>query len=417
MEKRYSSYWKTKLVVISLVLIHFACPLIATGQHDFVNEYLLSALEDSRVTRRSDERSYLENNSMKPSWIREAEIRMRTSRYNNPFDDYRFRISPANPWEIKANKSYQNQLAEVTGISYDIAVSKATKSRYLNLIQSYFLEMRSNFTAEELKLKKLRSEQLFNIKNQISTDDLLNTESDISHLEIENAELALKLMEINHVINQSVKSTVNWQNWQMISPESISNFILTHDTSVTKNLYKELASQEMDLEKKLYQINKTEAFSNIGFLQADMDLNQGDDFSDHLGFQVGVSLPIINRDKADLSRDRFDMIEKQSDTDFTKKAIDEEVSIIMKRIQSLYKMYQLVDEKIKRSEMMSASLTNTHNEFTLYKHKAYQLELQSKQLEIHESILQSYIDYLDIQGMLVAVPVINYLSQDLTEVR
>ncbi|MEQ8470740.1 MAG: hypothetical protein RIC35_06120 [Marinoscillum sp.] len=418
MERKYSSYWKIKSFILLIMILQTFHPQVAFGQNEaFINEYLLGATEDARVIQRQEESQFLENDPIKSSWIRETEIRMRTNQDRNSFDDYRFRLTPSNPWEVRANKAYHNQLSETTNISYQVALSKSLRNRYLNLTESYFLTKKSEILDRKIDLKTVRSEQMLNFTSKLDGDNLLEIESDLSNLEIEKAELDIKLLEVDHNITKYIKSSITWSNKALIDPPYIASLIVSNDTSITRNIYKELVTRELDLENSMYKVSKAKAFSNIGFLQADMDFDQGDSFDDHLGFQVGVTIPIVNKDKADLARDRFELIEKKNEAQRSKTEVDQEVEILLKRIQSLIKMYDLLEEKLDRSEQMVESMTEDPGESTLFKHRNYQLNLVLKKLDIHERLIKSYIDYLDIHGLLVAEPMVNYLSNDLSVIR
>ncbi len=387
--------------------------LYASAQNSFVNEHLMSAQNDSRLTRYAEELSFLEQDQIKTSWIREVEVRGRSDHFSEQLSEYRLRLSPSNPWEVKANKEYSKQLQQTTQINYQLALARVLKDRYEQLIESYFVDSRTQLLSQLLTIREVQNAQILEGTNGLNAEALLEAESEISDLEIDLAESKLELIETNQIIQNTTQSTVDWSAWLMIQPEQIMAFLDGRDTSNYTNPYIRSSEEKLALEEQMLTISKREAFSNIGFIQADMDLDQGNTLNDHLGFQVGISLPIVNRDKADLARNRFKLIEKRNDNSRLTEIMAQEIESQKNQIKALYELHRLIDSKINRAEDLAQNISTSANSNTIFKYRRYKLDLTWKSLDTHERLLSAFLDYLELEGLLAQRPLINFLSNNL----
>ncbi|WP_258101493.1 hypothetical protein [Marinoscillum pacificum] len=385
-------------------------------QGTFVDDFLNGSYEALKVKLYEQELTFLDDDPIKSSWIREVEIRAKAKHYNETIDDYRFRVSPTNPWEIKANKSYQSQLKEVSEINYSLAISKELKKRYLILITSYYQYQKLQLIDEELQVKKLTVDTDISTGKNLDPVDLIEIESRISELEIKRTTLELDHLDAIIPIQNESQSEVTWKDWKMIKPAKILELVYAYDTSQLQNIHKTLADSKFDLKKRMYQVNKSESFGNIGFMQANMDLDQGSDFNDHLGFQIGISIPIVNKKKADLARDRFDLIESQNNVDQTYEEVDFELTSITKKVSSLYQLIKLIDDKLSRSVILSERVEQNPTPGAVIKLEQYRVELKNQRNNVYQDLLIAYIEYLDLSGLLASNKNLNYLSPNLNSI-
>ena len=83
-----------------------------------MTEFLNQAKNDIRLYENEQKSQFLEKNPYNSPWIQRSEFRIRTNDFNISADDYRFRINPTNPFEIKANKQYYQK-----HLAFDVAVT------------------------------------------------------------------------------------------------------------------------------------------------------------------------------------------------------------------------------------------------------------------------------------------------------
>ncbi|MAE85800.1 MAG: hypothetical protein CMB80_23900 [Flammeovirgaceae bacterium] len=417
MERKYLSYWIIKSIGLSLAISCFGLSHIAFSQQSsFVDEFLSGAFEVTRVKRFEQEKTFLADDPIKSSWIREVEVRARAQHYDETIDDYRFRVSPTNPWEIRANKSYQNQLKEVSEINYTLAIGKELKRRYLLLINSFYQYQRLQWLDKELELKSLSINNELTKSKNIDPIDLIDIESNVTELEVKKANLILEHQETNTPIQKESTGELNWDKWEMIAPEKILQLVFSQDTGSLQNIHKALADSKLDLKRREYQVSKSESFGNIGFIQANMDLDQGSTFNDHMGFQLGVSIPIVNKKKADLARDRFDLIESENDVTQTYEEVDFELESIRTRINSHYQLFELIQDKMIRSEVILERIKQNPSPEGILKFEQYKIELSNQKISTYNELLISFIEFLDVSGALAYDREQNYLSPNLSSI-
>ncbi|MDX1629146.1 MAG: hypothetical protein R3345_10640 [Fulvivirga sp.] len=381
----------------------------------FVNEYLQTALKDQRLNRYQSELSFLQDNKMLPSWIRETEVRIGTEGLDNSIEDYRLRISPSNPWEINANKHYRNQLMSNTETRYQISLTDALLTRYNMLITSYFLTTQISLLQEEIDTRKNLSDQLVNISSgDVEMEDLINMEADLGKAEIKLKEYQNELDKINSMINNLINKEVNWASFEFIAPATIESILVNQDSLHDNNLYKLMVDQELLLQQSLYKVNKTEAFSNIGFFQANYETDRGETLQEHMGIQVGITIPLANRDKADLARDRFELIQYQSEKERVAQEMDEELASNQMQLNASLQLYDLVHQKLERAALLQQDLNSTVKASAILELESYRIELLMKQSRTHQEITERFIEYLNLKGYLGNTPLVNYLSDQLT---
>lgn len=413
MVKKYLSSLKNKNILFALLvcLISFSA---ASQESGFVSEYLQTALKDQRLSRSQAELNFLHNNKMLPSWIRETEIRLGTEDLNTSIEDYRLRISPTNPWEISANKKFHRQLMDNTETRYQISLTEALLARYKMLITSYFLTRQISLLQEEIDTRKNLSDQLLNISSgDVEMEDLINLEADFGEAEIKRKEYRNELDLINLIIGNQVNKEINWSSFEFITPATIESFLAHQDSLNDYNLYKIEADQELLLEQSLYQVNKAEAFSNIGFLQANYEMDRGESVQEHMGIQVGITIPLANRDKADLARDRFELIQHKKEIEEIAQEVDEELVLSLAQLNASLQLYELVRQKLERVALLKQDLNSTVKASAILDLESYRLELLMKQSRTHQKITEEFMDYLNLKGYIGYSPLVNYLSNRL----
>lgn len=414
MVKKYLSSLNKQLLFTAILILLISIPA-ASQDNGFVSEYLQSALQDQRLERYKKELDFLENNKMLPSLIRETEIRIGTEGLNSTIEDYRLRVSPSNPWEISANKKFQKQLKYNTETRYQISLNEALLTRYNMLVISYFLNQQIAILEEVIDIRKNLSDQLLNISSgDLEMEDIINMEADLGKAEIKRVEHENELEIINLIIRNRVNTDIDWSSFEFITPGTVASFLTQQDSLNDNNLYKLEAGQELLLEQSLFQVSKSEAFSNIGFLQANYEPDRGENIQEHMRLRVGITIPLANRDKADLARERFDLIEYENNIDEVSQEIEEELASTLAQLNSYIELFELIQQKLERVALLKKELDSDVKASAVIDLESYRLELLMKQSEIQQDITERFIDYLNLKGYLGYTPLVNFLSNRLS---
>ena len=98
-----------------------------------------TAYEDQDLELYHSQLDFLGSNKYNSPWLNRVEFRIGTEDANLSMDEYRLRLSPTNPSEIKANKIYHRKQISSINAEYSVALNKALKNRYQMLLDHYYL--------------------------------------------------------------------------------------------------------------------------------------------------------------------------------------------------------------------------------------------------------------------------------------
>lgn len=386
-----------------------------------LNVLLAGANRDDALKLYQAQIDFLGEEKLSSPWIHRVEFRTRTNDFNLSQEDFRFRIAPTNPAEIRANKDYFRAQQELTDTRYQLALNEALVDRYETFVTWVYLwNYKASVEQEILIVEDILLIYRSSVNSlQFDYEDYLEKEKDKTLLE-------LKLRNIDHEIENEkfrirevfkYSGNINPET-EMISIQSIRNIMeenaIISDSSHLKLLETE---QELALANIDYKVDKAKNRRNIGYIQAEFDSERGDIFEEHMGFQVGIRLPITNPDRPDDKRTRLDLIDDQFDSQLEgqwlkiKRAQAEaNMNYLMETQRFLHSKIEVFNESIQQTQSFS------DNPMVLLKNMENKNQLQLKLIEIESEIYFTYLNLLDLFGVLPQLPLRNYLSEGLNVV-
>ena len=402
------------ICLMSLTSIHSL-----SGQSAFSMEnYLKTALDDQTLERFQAQLNFLNKRRYKKPLISEVELRMGSDNAHLSLNDYRLRISSSNPAEGRANKLfYQKQLNSVNA-AYRVALNEALKNRYLLLIDHYYFNSHHNIISswqtDAARLIRLIAD---GDAGTVHFGDVIDLESDMSDALTKMNELGMYMDEIEYLVELDLPDLqgIQWAERDMISVEAIRKFVENErEGALEDNIYVKEAREELTLEEQLYKLNKAESWSDIGFIEGQYDSERGDGPREHIGFRVGVVLPIFNQDKADLDRDRFDLLEEAAKVSETRELVARQQRRLLIKLENLFKRRDLLRERMANARQIKPVIPvdKPVDVLHLLDHKTYLTELEEMDLKTRRDIYEAFIEFLDFSGRLVGEPLINYLSPE-----
>ncbi|MBR9999385.1 MAG: hypothetical protein KFF73_10460 [Cyclobacteriaceae bacterium] len=405
-----------------LFILFIICPRAIDAQFS-MNEFLSQARNDVRLYEHDLKSSFLEKNPYRSPWIQRTELRLRTNDLNVSADDYRFRINPTNPFEIRENKKYYKMEFEFLFTEYQKALNAALNDRYqliLDLMENHDMEILKNrqisVIADEIRsLDAQTSDPDFNLSDYIEArENLLQTRlesNEISHMiGMIKSEIEMKYSftgdifagEIQLADLQTIKI---WLNTIFNDMDTTDNILIT--SLQNKNL---LSEQRINLET-------AENRRNIGFIQAEYDRDRGNEMDEHVGFQIGVRIPLTNPDRPDISRRKIDLIEDQAGLMEKKAEISLQGELLGLKLDYLFSQYELIiNEKNQNDFLRIISLSPDLTPYDLIKAQRSMIRLERIGIQIKWEIYRAYIDFLYYSGRLIHIPLKNYLSENLSEI-
>jgi len=386
--------------------------------------FLSGSRDDHSLQQVQDKLDFLKDNNFNSPWLRETEVRIRSNDFNVSPEDFRLRFSPTNPWQIKANKQYYEAQQNQLDIEYLYTLNKTLRTRYDLLIEHFHA-----FELEKLNKLKFRyySEVMKIIGHYGSTmnldvKDLVDADKSQLEARLEWKEMAFQREEIESLIKDisSFTGDIDWEIMDFIQIEDMKQVLRTIQQELdVSNIYIAQVEKRNALSAARMNVEKTEARKNIGYLQAEYDIDRGKSFDRHFGYQVGLSIPLTNPDKPDLNRRKISLMDDETVLARQKVMVARRQKLLKLRLDHLIDQYDLVAEKLNilndNKILKVSGLDKNPDPDKFLKMREYQLELLEKKIKISKNLYEAYISYIDYAGKLVQSPVKNYLSKFLKE--
>ena len=285
---------------IVLVVLLSCQPLLSMAQVS-LNEFLAGSFDATQLESLKEQRRFVEENGFKSPVLREVEFRMRSNRFENGLTDYRLRFSPINPWEKAANKKYRNAVEEELDVESKFTLNEIFRVRYQLAIRYLnYLELKrieeNNITFYTSLLALVRSQpRRFDVRGVIDLDKALLR----SELQLKDLEAEIELMNRSLLGNGSPSSGLLISRDSLVKLDEISTWEQAMGVSaiLNSNLELELSQKERATDEADQKIEETQAFSNLGYLQAEYRVDENRNFGENIGMQLAVLLPVTNPDK------------------------------------------------------------------------------------------------------------------------
>lgn len=386
--------------------------------------FLATARDDISLSPTQAKMDFLKENNFNSPWISRVEFRTRSNDANISQEDFRFRLTPANPGEVKANKRYYTKQVDLLQLEYEDELNNALISRYTVAIEHIFEYNRKNTLVKQLEINRQLISLMSKTDGVFSMDlgDLIDAQSDELDmmLSLENSKIAMD--EIEYLIRDyyEYSGELNWSETELIAINDILNLFAEfkgRPSGQHINLVK--MDQKNLLQAERFRIEKSETLSNIGYFQAEYDTERGNDASDHFGYQIGVRIPIVNPDKPQLNRRKLALMDDEALLEKKKDDYRKSQELAVLRMDNYERQYSEINKKIEQLSKQNFLALNSPGKAMkisdMIKMNEFYIELLDKKNQVEKRIYSTYIEYLNLNGKLTEFPMRNYLSKNLTE--
>ncbi len=389
-----------------------------------IEAFLSSASEDLDLLANQSQVNFLAENKFNSPWIHRVEFRSRTNNWDILQDDFRLRFSPTNPSEVRANKDYYQIQMDALQSEYLVTLNNALFNRYKLLLEYLMLNDLMDIAKNEVILQ---NDILTIERNQFGgsslwLDKILDEEERLARLMLRKNDIQYNIttteLEIRSLF--PFKGSIKIDRESILGIDGIGSFInVVNNASDTTDIFLAFRNQELVLENQRYAVEKSEQRRNIGYFQLEYDRLRGDEYVNHMGFQIGIRLPITNPDRPDLNRRMLNMVGENAEAarENQELKVERELSI-MDLEYSLDQYNQLsmyIEDKISAYNIENFQVEELDDVYALLKIKEANLNLLKTQFELTEKIYQQYFDWLYLNGKLVQMPLVNYLDKKLQE--
>jgi hypothetical protein len=410
---------------ISIQFIVLFISQVALAQFD-INEFIGSARSDLSLESAKAKLEFLKDNNFNGPWLSRVEFRTRSNDANISQEDFRFRLTPSNPAELKAYKRYYQKAVAFQNIEYRDLLNSALKKRYRLVIDHYFASTEIENLQQQLQINHDIIAMINQSPGRYSLDlgDLIDAESDEleMNLAIEDARIEIDEVEYLMKAHHNFEGDVKWQSFQLLDVEDILTILqeIKIDTNAQHvNLVK--MEQRHSIAAERINIEKSESYRNIGFIQAEYDTDRGDAAFDHFGYQLGLRIPIVNPDKPDLNRRKLAIMDDAALLEDKRDEYNREKELVALRIDRYASQFKEVEEKIDQMKLKDylrfQRLDRSIDISDLIKMNEFFMELLEKRNEIAKNLYEDYLEYIDLSGKLAEVPLRNYLVKGTPEIQ
>jgi len=402
-----------RIISIFIFAASFFCAVNAQEAFE-MERYLASAFTDQTLENSQSQLNFLGENNYNAPWLNRLELRVGSEDANASLNQYRIRLSPTNPAEIKANKKYYKQHLNVLDAQQKVAFNEALMNRYGLILDLAYLANRQLILKERIKIQNLFIQNMAGGSDQnLSLKDLVDVQTDQSKNLLRLEEIESLIAQTLHFIqlDYGTFSLESQPIKELISISQIKNYIsLSAENGELRSLEAESIKNELELNRLELNIDKAEARSNIGYIQSNIDTERGKTWNEHIGIQIGVRIPIVNPDKPSLNRQRVELLEEEAKTESKLLQLEQDQKLNAMVLERLLNRYQLVLDRITVAEALPLTGASQVDWGQVLALKNYQFQLLEEKAETEKQIREAYLDYLEKRGILVGTPIINYLS-------
>jgi hypothetical protein len=389
-----------------------------------MEEFLSTARQDVSLSPTQAKIDFLKENNFNGPWISRVEFRTRSNDANLSQEDFRFRLTPGNPAELKAYKRYYDKQVTLLNTEYKDVLNSALKNRYAIAIDHMF----ESFKKSNLESRLLANKQIIEMINSgtgvysLDIGDLIDAQSDELDMGLSIQNSKIRLRELEYVIKDhySFSGDITWSEIELMEVTDILNLFEEFKKNTTGqhiNLVKLEQKNQLDAER--FNIEKSEILRNIGYFQAEYDTDRGNEPSRHFGYQIGIRIPIVNPDKPDLNRRKLATMDDAALLTERQEEYRRKMELSVLRMDSYAHQWHDITEKLEL--LRSQNLLNFQRMDKsvkvrdLLKINEFHIELLDKKNSIEKKIFENYLEYLDLCGLLTEMPLRNYLAKDLPE--
>ncbi|MBL7857453.1 MAG: hypothetical protein JNM57_07170 [Cyclobacteriaceae bacterium] len=402
------------LLIFSITGFHAAAQAV-------VGDFLLTARTDHDVISLEEQIRYLDTKPYRLSPLQKTEFRTGVNQLDPSRMEYALRLNPANPWENKNNTKYFQEYQAVLALEKELVLKRALLVRYKHVVELLYANEKVSIREEEFRLV---SAQLSVLERQQQSsffkgDDYLDAnlrQMDImvsreeSVFEYDNQFQRMATLYPPMEANKKM-----WKDIVFISVERMervvdSLYLVTGTPSTLA--YRE---KQIDLANQEYKLEKSNI--NAGFVQAEYQEFRINQNRKPWNINMGVTIPITNPNKGDMTKRKLEVIEAQHERDETKSEVLANKEMARNHFKNLVSRYNDIHQKIEslRVGNLASALSNMkeNNPTAVIRFQGNVLKLKAMELKLKHEILISYIDFLGFTDQLQKRPLINFLTNNL----
>jgi hypothetical protein len=400
----------------------FMLPLFTQAQVS-MEDFLYAAQEEPALKTFSNQDNFLNTKPYRLAPIQKLEFRTESNQLDPARQDYALRLNPANPWEVKRTNEYFKTYQELLQLDRDRLLKESLLARYEVIIGWLYYQEISLLKEED----KLNTEKLLSILEGQRYSSYFDA-GDYVKLKLDQVEKVIELEEarfeidnqrrrVEGLFDKAKLKTINWPASQVISLErleAVVDSLSALQASGGEVAYRE---KQMDLANTEWLLEKSNV--NVGFLQTQYQNFRIEQGRKPWNISLGVTIPVFNPNKGDMTKRKLEFIEAEGDRDQAKSDQQTGRELMRAKIKSLLKRHGEINTMMNDLSVGTLATTlqriNDSNPTAVVQLQSNLIKLKTMAARLKQEVLLSYLEFLSYSEVLQQRPLINYLSTDLSE--
>jgi hypothetical protein len=383
--------------------------------------FIRLSLEHQSIQTFQEQATLLNPSKARPALVEEIEFRVSNDEFQPQDQRYDLRFRPTNPLiRKKTEELYQNRKLQLQADASK-ALEEEVLERYELIINWIETQQALNLVEERISLNQQRISWLKQYPGAdfFDAENFTEAHADVLKLWSDKTDLELKIEDLYRTIRSKMgddaigEFIIPWEQGNNVHAQDIQAQILNPtDKSLWQPLQvylAQLAVQETQIEQDIERVN-----FDVGFIQTEYFPNRTN--KSLVGISAGISLPLFQRDRAELMD--LSIEEKERSLEL----LDEQKQYTLE--QYYWKSHvQLLLKKYTELQHLYAQMNLQEMQQTLQTLDDYEplkgLEWQEMQLDWKEidqqwyiELVKSYIGYLSSTGLLSKEPMIDWLDAE-----
>jgi len=400
----------------------FILPLFTQAQVS-MEDFLFAALEEPALKSFSNQDNFLNTKPYRLAPIQKLEFRTESNQLDPERQDYALRLNPANPWEVKRTNEYFKTYQELLQLDRDRLLKESLLARYEVIIGWLYYQEVSRLKEED----KLNTEKLLSILEGQRYSSYFDA-GDYVKLKLDQVEKVIELEEarfeidnqrrrVEGLFDKAKLKTINWPASQVITLENIETVVDSLSAIQASGGEVAYREKQMDLANTEWLLEKSNV--NVGFLQTQYQNFRIEQGRKPWNISLGVTIPVFNPNKGDMTKRKLEFIEAEGDRDQAKSDQQTGRELMRAKIKSLLKRHGEINTMMNDLSVGTLATTlqriNDSNPTAVVQLQSNLIKLKTMAARLKQDVLLSYLEFLSYSEVLQQRPLINYLSTDLSE--
>lgn len=396
-------------------------PIISLAQVASTASILSSAQSEEAVRLAERMTSFLQNTSHEMPRIQELEFRTETDEFQVGQQEYLFRLSPNTTKMRRAQRGLHQQHIVLTQQEQLLLINDALEDRYEALVEWKQLQEKE----EILEALEVLYADRVNVLTKSATwpdfdpEDLIDAEAEAQEIAFERLTVSGKMQQLAVEFGQFGGNTesVTPDTAQWISLARIAGLLQTSGDSISNHPLLMRREANIGMVQQEYALERAATSRWLDFVQARYGGNDNVLFKEVFSVGVGFKLPLKGDKKLDLNELELEQIEEENRYQLLQSQLLQQAEAWKGQLLQLLQQHQLLQTQIANSQstpiLERYRQLDDANPLTLLKMREVQLKKALQLQDVRYRIYRAYIQWLDVSGRMIALPLKNYLSEGL----